>query len=585
MDFPLSSTYGIRSELFLQSADDYHRQRHRVNKKLNRLRRTLKIVTKDTKNYLEKEKVSSLSNENYDMEPMFGDILLFQAERDLLYAQETRLLLDVHTSKSKERFLISKLKKSLKTSKHLLDITVNEQDEYKLLEILVYAGIIEGSLAISKKKYDVALYAFSVVRCSLQFLYTYQKFPSELYTKELYYDIIDLIVDPALKVAALQINKNNNISDLTNLSKEQISKNKGSISYFDKALDIISKENKTYITPSEGNEDELLKEIQWGSYNATINSNEVSLAIMKIKKEMNKIVDLNPTTYDSSLLLYQDAIDLHTVEMERNADEDNNDSTQEQYIILTYLKYNYLLLRIRRDITILKELNDKATSDKNATRKKLLESWKDCLKLNDGILLSINELKELPGIANDDSLVDILNTLDTYFQILKQMKLSKAYLISNEYVKSLALINNCHKLITVAKPFENELEGTLPKNKDLQEIRKDIEEEKSKVFILASHFKDDSTALSVGSKYVIDNIKKLPEFSNDLLLSNVAPLDIDFQPVNVKPVLFDIAYNYIQYGSNAESIKSSETGNNSNESVSEDNSEKKKAGFFGLFGR
>lgn len=593
MDYPLANTYGARSELFLQSADDYHRQRHRVNKKLNKLRRNLNIITKDTKNYKEKNKDSIICKENYDMDTLFGDILLYQIERDLLYAQETRLLLNVHTSKSKERFLITKYKKALKRATQLIDVISNEQDQYKILEILTLTAIIEGSLSISRKKFSKALYSFSVARCCLQFLYSYQKVPTT-YTNELYYDLIDLIVDPALKVAALQT-KITRVNDLVQLSKEQINNNKDeiyNISYLSKAIEIIKNVNSSYITPSNENEIEILKEITWGSYSAKISSNDVALAIMKVNNELSSIVDSDASSYDAALISYQDAVNLHSQEMERNKNDDN-DENQEQHIILTYLMYNYLLLRIRRDITIMKELDNKADANKNSTRQKLLELWKDCIKVNDSIISSFEEIKELSGISNDDDIMDMLNTFNIYFQVKKQMKLSEAYLISNEYVKSLALISNCDELIQLAKPLNNEIsiEGNLPNNENLNQLIKEIKDEKSKLFILASYFKDNKESLSIGSKFVIDNVNKFPEYSSTKLLNNIAPLRIDFQPVNVKPVLFDIAYNYIKYDgltannySNESNIKNNVDEPIRQESTSSESVDKKKGGFFGLFG-
>lgn len=593
MEYPLANTYGVRSELFLQSADDYHRQRHRVNKKLTKLRRNLKIVTKDTKTYKEKNKDATICADNYDMEPLFGDVLLYQIERDLLYAQETRLLLDVHTSKSKERFLITKYKKALKHAHQLISTIANEEDQNKVLEILTYTAIIDGSLSISRKKYANALYSFSVARCCLKFLYTYQTLPN-IYTKELYYDIIDLVVDPALTVAALQT-KTAGISDLTQLSQEQVSVKKNesiNVLYLNKAIEIVKKINPSYVTPSNETETEILNEITWGQYNAKISSNDIALAIMKVKNELKNVVDLDASSYDSALIAYQDAVNLHSQEMERNGGNDNdNDDNQEQHIILTYLMYNYLLLRIRRDVTLMKELDNKADLNKNSTRQKLLELWKDCIKVNDSILSSLNEIKELSGIANDDEIMDMLTTFDIYFQIKKQMRLSQAYLISNEYVKSLALISYSDDLIESVKPLTHEdaTKGNLPKNEDLTDLNKKIKEEKSKLFILASYFKDNEEINSVGSKYLIDNISKFPEYSTEKILKNVAPLKIDFEPVNVKPVLFDIAYNYIKYDGETTTTKSSSSDTIDepirDSSVTEESGDKKKGGFFGLFGR
>lgn len=581
MDFPLANTFGVRHELFLQTVDDFHRHRHRVNKKINRLRRSLNIITKDTKHYSEKNKTANLTSSDYELNKGFGDVLLYLIERDLVYAQETRLLMDVHSSKSREKFLISKYKKALKHVKNLFEIIVNEKNELVVLEVLVIASLIEGSLAISKKKYEKSLNAFSISRCALQFLYSYQELPPQ-YTKELYYNIIDFIVDPALKVSASQCNTSR-ANDLAQLSKEQAFQNKHMFPYLSKAIEIISKTNAAYVTPSDQSELKLLKELQWGSYSATIRSDDLSLAIMKINEEVKGIMDEDSTSYDSSLLLYQDATELHTQEMARTEEEYDDSEKQEQYIISTYLKYNYLLLRVRRDITILNGLNAAVERLKNVSKNKLLVSWKECLKVNDAIISSLEEVTDLPGIANDDDLMDYINTLKAYFTIKKQLRLSQAYLISNKYIQALALVSNSRSLIENAKPFSSETEGNLPRNEDLENMKEHVLEEESKLSILASHFNDSDDKIIIGSKYIVDNKDKFPALSGDNLLSHVAPTKVDIQPVHVKPVLFDIAYNYIgDSSSNSEQELqhvSSESGGRSDEEG------EKKKGFFGLFGR
>lgn len=590
MDYPLANTYGVRGELFLQSADDYHRQRHRTNKKLNKLRRELKLITKDTKNYKDKEKITQIVAENYDMEPLFGDVLLYLVERDLLYAQETRLLLDVHSSKPKEKFLVSKYKKALQNAKHLLEVIKNETDDLKTLEILTYTAIIEGSIAITKKKYDISLYAFSIAKCAIHFLYNYQKLP-ETITKEFYYEIADGIIDPALKVSASS--EKLNFTDLTELAKSQIF-NIELIPYLYKAVKIIESHNATYVTPTSENNIDLLKEVKWGSYSAQLTSDDLSLAIMKINEELKNIDDKNTSSFDSPLISYQDAITLHTQEMERNSSNDEESNNQEQYIILTYLKYNYLLLRIRRDNTIMKDLDAQIVENQNSKKKlstqKIIELLKDYLKINEGIAVSLVEINDLPGIANDDELVNLLNTVGVYFKVKNQQKLSQAYLISHQYKEALALIVNSSKLLQSCKEFNVELEGNLPTNKDLEKLKVEIEDEKSRLYTLTTYFNEiNKEQSSFGSKYISDDISKFPKLSPSELLKHVYPLKFDFQPVNVKPVLFDIAYNYIDADTNDED----EINNNSNvvsheveTSGNVDNEEdKKKSGFFGLFGR
>jgi signal recognition particle subunit SRP68 len=310
------------------------------------------------------------------------------------------------------------------------------------------------------------------------------------------------------------------------------------------------------------------------------------------------------------LISYQDAIGVHTQDMERAAnagdDDDYESGNQEQYIILTYLKYNYLLLRVRRDYTIMNELDtnsEEAAKDAKLSKQKLLELWKDYLKVNDTILSSLNEVKELPGIANDDDVMDFLTSVDNFFKVKKQMKLSQAYLVENKYMESLALIANASTILDETKPFATTSEGNLPNNDSLKNLKENAESERAKAFTLTQYFNNQKSESRVGSEYLIDNIDRFPEVTGTELLKKIAPAGIDFQPVNAKPVLFDIAYNYIKYpgemdsifgavsadaGAGAPSVSTTKVADYNEEPVREDvveEGEKKKSGFFGLFGR
>ncbi|GME81240.1 unnamed protein product [Ambrosiozyma monospora] len=447
MEYPLSSTYGARSALFLQSADDYHRHRHRINKKLKHLRRSLNIQTKDSKHYAEKEKISSISSENYAMDSKFGEVILLQIERDLIYAEETRLLLNVRSSKAKEKFLISKYKKSIVNAKKLLKVTTEERDTDRVLELLAYIAIIEGYLKVSRKKWSVAINAFSVARIILQFLYQHEKLPEGL-TKELYLDLIDNIVDPALSLSLSQASIKQ--ANLLLVSKNAVSENK--IDYLQKAIDIISRRDPSFVkvSSSENASEKLIDSIKWLNYEAQLSSDELAKSIMKCNKEEAKVKENDPSTYDVSLINWQDAITIHTQEMERSnndADAEDDDENQDKYIISTYLNYNYLLLRIRRDIALYENLQ--ATyKKKTVSRTTLLETARDSLKMLQNVIKSIEEIKELPGVANDDDLNESLDKLDVYFQSLKLYKLAQAYLISNKYKESLALLNESHKQLS-----------------------------------------------------------------------------------------------------------------------------------------
>lgn len=83
-------------------------------------------------------------------------------------------------------------------------------------------------------------------------------------------------------------------------------------------------------------------------------------------------------------------------------------------------------------------------------------------------------------------------------------------------------------------------------------------------------------------------MNRFPDTTGEDLLKTIAPLTLKLEPVNVKPVLFDIAFNYIDYG--GDGVKPTVVGVEDTTSAketpasSENDEKKKKGGFFGLFG-
>lgn len=577
MDFPLASTFGERAALSLQTPDDFHRQRLRINKRLNTLRRKLNMITKDTRNYSTKNKTKSLTEVEYEKNPAVGDLLLFQAERDVLYAQETKLLLDVHFSRAKEQFIKIKYRRALNTLKHLISIMKNEGDQLKKLEILTYAALIRGLLDVTSKRYSKIFASFGTAKYSLQFLYSKQELPDR-FTKEFYLDIIELVINPALKVAELQTGEKVQIN-ISDLASEQTDHSVDDDLRLSNAINIMQSIDSSFLTRYD-HQQVGKQTISWSTYTVEVEREEVAAAIAKINDEVKNIVDDDHDSYDISMALYDDAIALQNAEIKRNKKDMYDSENQEQYIILTYLNYNTLLLRIRRDIAMINSMNSKYESKKNASRSKTLLFWRNKMKAIDNIIASVSELKSLPGMANDDDLTDFSQTLETYFVVQKQMLLANAYLTSNQYLNSLALIADSSKIISASKPFAGNTDGNLPTNADLEHMKNEVAEMKLKVYKLASYFKNNEHNRAVGSKYVVDNLDRVPKYSPAELIKNIAPTAIDFQPVNVKPVLFDIAYNYIGYDD------SDEMDDDSTEAeVSSKTEEEKKKGFFGIFGR
>ncbi|KAG7693421.1 hypothetical protein KL951_004442 [Ogataea haglerorum] len=559
MESPLISTFGERLESFPSSAEDYAKIRHRLSHRLLKLRRTLKIQTKDTRNYKTKEKTSSISPENYEMDTRFGDVLLYLIERDLVFVEEITCG-QIEYSRTTKTLTISKLKKARQHAKQLLALLTNEQDDLKLLAVLILASYVEGRLAFSRSKWVEAAFAFSVARCSLQYL-------SQTGTSDLYTQIIEGYVDSELKLCALKLENDRN-PDLLQFSKTYAT-TKDTIPYLSKAINIVKSKDEDILKPIS--KTTLVDSVSWFGFSAPVKDLDLARAITKAQNEEKNVVEADPTSFDKSFLLWTDASNSHKSSLKGGIDSDD-DENQDKYVIMTYIDYHQLLLRIRRNISLLNRVNAKLNKKKTVSKAAFLENAKECIKLYDDVISSFKELTELSGVAHNESLYSSLLSLQAYFYALKTYKLAKSYLVSSKYIESLALLKKTVEIVEEIKPLEEVFEGGIPNTQEIENFKSESNSLFTKVHVFTVYFTKENHKPLLGD-YLIENVDAFPGLATDELLAKIADLDAGLKPVGVKPVLFDVAFNYIDYDSDLSKVTAS------------DSKSEKKAGFFGLFGR
>lgn len=568
METPVKDLYTARRLAFLSSAEDYSHYATGITKKISKLKKKLRIHTRDTKKYQPKS----------SKDPRFGAILALLAERDSLHAQQATL-------KSRMPYAAAKLTTALKNSHKYLDFSTeaSELDQYSLLETYAFVGLIEGQLLITKKQYSKAIYPLSVVRCILQCIHSTKE------ADDAYYEVIDSTIDPALKLALAQVYqlKPSSVASLAKENAASAANNQDNDNYLTKAVKIVKDINPAYITPSDDPETMLIDSITWAEYTAQVKNEDVALAIMKANDAQKEIVEHEPSTFDKALLEFEDAINFQEEQIERMGD--NEDESQQEHIVLTYVKYHSILLKTRRDLTLLSDVSKDLKDSDSLPRQKVLTILRDSLKLIQGISLYTKQLKDLPGVANVDEIYESLNSLDLYFEVQKISNIAEGYLISNKYKEALALFAQAQETIQTVKPMATEFGGNLPTNESIEASKTHIESQLKKLYLLTSYFHGSNS--STKKEFVIDNIKKFPSGTNEEILQNIAPLKLDIQAVHVKPVLFDIAFNYLQYGEGQDN----EIGQEPQQSKQQDQdvdmqdhsgSQQKQSGsFFGIFGR
>lgn len=593
MDYPLNITLGARMSNYLSSSEDYHKQRKRLNKRLLKLRHELDLITSDTKDYQKKEKISKISYVDYEKDERFGLVLLLTAERDILYSLEIKSLLEISNdnASSYKNLMISRIKKSLLSSKKLLDVTGNEKDDTKKIEYYIYASLIQGNLSINKKQWQSAISAFSIARCALDFLYAQnetrmdvdeEQDESEQFNKTLINEIIDTVVDPSLNLAVSQDESTHSTTtDLKTVSRKHC--RDGKLAYLQPVIAIIEKIDPEFVSEVSSST-KLIESIQWRDHEANLYNDELALKIMKLTNddETNWKNFNDANQYDLLLTGWSELLGIHTNDLEKGKDEDDLEKVQHRAIVLTYINYNLLFTRLKRDLLIIDQLS---LESKTAFTLKKLEINKDIVRLYGTIITTTQEIKDLPGVYNDEDLYDSLDNLEKFFTAKKSIVLGESFALTNKFPESLKVFDHVDKTLSSNDKFYKiELfPYNVSSNEDFVHFKKQLPSKILEVQTLAQFSVELSKDLNQ-SKYVIENMNKYPN-SNDMLDNVVNISEVpSIAPVLCKPVLFDIGFNYINYGmGRSSSYNSSNPGPISAEE--QDDASKKRSGFFGMFGR
>lgn len=577
MESPLSTTIGARMSTYLTNPEDFHKQRKRLNKKLLNLRHDLNIVTKDTRNYKEKEKCSKINREDYEKDARFGLILLLTAERDMLYSLEIKSLLEISNDRvsSYKNLMISKIKKSLSSAQKLLEITQGDE-VLKRIELYIYTSLIHGVLLTTKKQWSKAINVFSIAKCALDFLYAQIEASKDVgdeeanqFKKTLINELLDSIVNPSLKLSVSQDESiTTNTSDLKTIACKHCKDNK--LPYLLPAIEIIENIDPKFVSELSSSV-KLIDSIQWRGHEAKLYNDELSFNIMKLTDEnethWKQYEDVNQ--YDTLLSGWTESLEIHKTDMEKNANEDDLEVVQNRAIVLTYINYNFLFTRLKRDLLIVEQL--RATC--------LFESNKDIIRLYSTIELTINELKELPGVYNDEALYNSLKNLQEYFAAKRSITIGDCFRKLEKFPEALKIYSSIYNKFESVKGNFYEVDNfpyQITDNKEFESFLNDLKDILFRTHVAAQFYHELANS---GEVFTAENMHR---YSNADLKAIVNLNDkAKVQPILSKPVLFDIGYNYINYDLGRSSSSSS---NFATKSTSDD-TEKKRSGFFGIFGR
>ena len=204
-------------------------------------------------------------------------------------------------------------------------------------------------------------------------------------------------------------------------------------------------------------------------------------------------------------------------------------------------------------------------------------------------MTSTNQLLELPGIYNDEELLQSLTSLDSYYKAKRIDLIGQTYFLAGENKEALAMYQKALGILTSLPKLDALVEfpqGVLSKEQLNAAIsRINIRTVQLQAVLTAEKIKLDNTSnASTDIPAVVDSIKTYPSnLTVDEISKNLVKFDQKLEPVFVKPVFFDIAFNYVDYDNDSKSsVLSRDT---ATASESSDTKGSKRGFLKGLWGR
>lgn len=302
--------------------------------------------------------------------------------------------------------------------------------------------------------------------------------------------------------------------------------------------------------------------------------------------ELANTVDLADTpkdkaaAYDDVLICCQDAADATRQaieELEKEGVDEGDARMQDLRVTSLAVNYDLLAWRIGRYRVLLGD-DDGLTfslgpSQKPRGPRKDGKEWvereeptgrklarvRERVALYDAILQSIDSVKDLRGAARDSAFIAELDGQRAYFQALKCLNLSRAHAFLSASKEALALVSRAATLssdaLSAPKPPPSST-GNAPKlavsDHQAQHLQITLKQ-------LTSHYRGLVTLAQISGNVNVETkaeslnvtpvVERLNDFpaSGTVDLKNLVTWPPQLKPIPVKPLFFDVAYNYIEY--------------------------------------
>ncbi|EKG14014.1 hypothetical protein MPH_08756 [Macrophomina phaseolina MS6] len=564
-------------------------------------------------------------------------LLIFTAERAWAHAMHMKSAhaednADKGITGSTRKHIISRLHKAAHTSNELASLLADPSSgatSTDLLEAQAYLHSLSGAEEFEKQAEGVHSDAAQPPdqrwkQCLLHYSIARVIYNALLQTtrKDLYKEFLASTIDPSIRYAAYQSRLPRTVS-VDQVARQTFPAADGAlVSSVENIYPNALKDEAAAAGKGPDSTEQIPKTITWRSRTANIVDAAVGQALAAVTSAEARLSEFlasaTPETsprdkaaaYDEVLIASQDASDAtrHAIE-ELEKEGVNEGDSRMQDLRVTDLAVNYALIgwRVGRNRVLIGSDDGAVLDTENIKKpKKPRKDGKEWVEkeegtgrklarlrernvLYDSIIQSIDSVRDLRGAMRDAAFIEELEGRKAYYRALKCLNLGYSHALLSQSKNALALFARASELASKAVASGPSASDSGPPKLDV--THEQAESLQGRVNGLTSQYRalvdlhnhvneKSSNAKGTVSAPIVERLNDYPAEGVDL--QNLVQWPPKLQPVPVKPLFLDVAFNYIEYPGRAKAEVESGGVNLDEARIPQE--EPKKKGWFG-FGR
>ncbi|KAH0538050.1 hypothetical protein FGG08_005312 [Glutinoglossum americanum] len=587
---------------------DYNSYRAQLSRRLLTLRKKLGRTTPKGKKYTTK---APITVDDISGNHEFVHLLLLISERAWAHAMHMKSTHSADTAPkgitgSTRRHIISRLHKAATYANELVRLFGDGEaagaTEIDILEARAYSACLSGAMEFEKQSWENSLRSYSEARVIYSTLTTSTK-------KDIFRDILSTAIDPSIRYSAYQRQLPRTVAIPTIARRHFPRSNSELVAKIEKLdPDALNDEPSREKKGSSAAPDNVPKTITWRSRTVTLEDASIALALAAVSTASENLSTFlsspansglmpkeKAAAYDDVLTSCQDAVDATKRAIDELVAEGVGQGDKRmQGLQVTRTAVNYTLVgwRIGRNRVLSGERDGTALGirfikkpkksgkggepyvEKEEGRGRKLAGLRERVALYDATLQSLDSVKELPGVVADGPFLKELQGKRHYFQALKCLAIARSHDLLGNRKNALVLFNRASNLAgqpqPVAPPTSPPPQSS-PPGMDIQPteiklLRQLLQAEvfRFRALVEIDNMDESSKQLkSHGSINKTPLIERINEFPADgVSMDNLVTYPPILEPVPVKPLFLDVAWNYIEYpGRATRSVENPEIAN------------------------